>query len=219
MSLRDAFKRRVYAYGEFRDALSGVLRDRSLRRAGRLDPAFRERLMLAVTEVNGCRYCSFLHSRLALSSGMDDAEVRALLGGELEGSPEEQLPALMFAQHWAETRGRPSREAIDGLLQTYDRDTAGDIIAAIQSIMIGNLYGNTVDAFGARLRGRTVPERSLAELVAVLVGGVWIVPAVGLGMAWRWLTGRGSEPAHPIDVALRRAAEDRPKDPEPLRAA
>jgi hypothetical protein len=28
-------------------------------------PAFRERLMLAVTVVNGCRYCSYFHARQA----------------------------------------------------------------------------------------------------------------------------------------------------------
>jgi AhpD family alkylhydroperoxidase len=34
-------------------------------------PAFRERLMLAVTAVNCCRYCSFVHTRMALAAGME----------------------------------------------------------------------------------------------------------------------------------------------------
>ena len=215
MSIRDAFKRRVFSYGEFRQVLGGLLRDGALKRAGRLDSAFRERLMLAVTEVNGCPYCSFLHARLALSSGMSEAEVRALLGGDLEASPDDQLAGLMFAQHWAETRGRPTREALDGLLDTYDRETAGDIIAAIRSIMLGNLYGNTFDAFRWRLRGRTAPL-GLGEMVAVLVGGVWIVPGVAADMAWRWLARRGRS-EHPVDAALRCASED--TVPESLEAA
>ena len=31
---------------------------------------FRERLMLMVTEVNGCRYCSYGHSKAALAAGL-----------------------------------------------------------------------------------------------------------------------------------------------------
>ena len=38
---------------------------------GKLVPRpFRERLMLAVTAVYGCRYCSWLHTREALRSGI-----------------------------------------------------------------------------------------------------------------------------------------------------
>jgi len=211
MSLAETFKRRVYGYREFADALTEVLRDGVLRRAGQLDSAFRERLMLAVTEVNGCRYCSYLHSRVALGTGMDDAEVRALLAGELQSSPPEQLAGLMFAQHWAETRGRPSNDAVQRLLSEYGKETAGNIVAAVQSIMIGNLYGNTFDAFLWRLRARKVPERSLAELVAVLVGGVWIVPWAALRLGWRRLFGKRSA-EHPMDALLRRAVEDEPDD-------
>ena len=44
-------------------------------------PAFRERLMLAVTAVYGCRYCSYLHAKRGLKSGVDDEEATALLAG------------------------------------------------------------------------------------------------------------------------------------------
>ncbi len=218
MALADAFKRRVFSYAEFRDALRSIVRDGALPRAGQLDPAFRERLMLAVTEVNGCRYCSYLHARLALSSGMDEGEVRALLGGGLESSPQEQLPGLMFAQHYAETRGRPSREALERLVEVYGTDEAGNVIAAVQSIMLGNLYGNTFDALLWRLRLRPVPERSLAEIVGVLVGGLWIVPTAWAGMLWRRLKGRRAV-VDPVDAALRSATEGAAPDPEPRQAA
>ena len=39
-----------------------------------LSPAFRERLMLAVTAVYGCRYCSFAHAREAISKGVSQEE-------------------------------------------------------------------------------------------------------------------------------------------------
>ena len=34
-----------------------------------LDKQFIERIMLAVTEVNGCAICSYAHTRMALESG------------------------------------------------------------------------------------------------------------------------------------------------------
>ena len=45
--------------------------------------AFRERLMMVVTEVNGCRYCSYFHARAALAAGVSQEELRSLLGGNL----------------------------------------------------------------------------------------------------------------------------------------
>jgi len=212
MSLGETFKRRTYGYREFRDALGDILRNGVLRRAGQLDSAFRERLMLAVTEVNGCRYCSYLHSAVALRTGMDDAEVRALLAGELESSPQEQLAGLMFAQHWAETQGRPARDAVERLVTEYGSETAANIVAAVQSIMLGNLYGNTFDALLWRLRGRSVPERSFLEIIAVLLAGVWIAPVAWIGMAWRRLTGGAPAATHPIDNVRRLAIDDAPTE-------
>ncbi|MCK4314262.1 MAG: carboxymuconolactone decarboxylase family protein [Anaerolineae bacterium] len=41
-------------------------RIRAVMKQNLTSPAFRERLMLAVTAVNGCRYCSHVHAREAL---------------------------------------------------------------------------------------------------------------------------------------------------------
>ncbi len=47
--------------------------------------AFRERLMMVVTEVNGCRYCSYMHARLALSAGASQEELRQTVVGHHPG--------------------------------------------------------------------------------------------------------------------------------------
>lgn len=41
-----------------------------------LDKQFQERIMLAVTNVNGCPMCSYAHAKYALESGMSDEEVQ-----------------------------------------------------------------------------------------------------------------------------------------------
>ncbi len=79
-------------------------------RGRRVSAELRERLMLAVTEVNACRYCSWVHTRAALAAGVSEEEVRQLVGGEIGAAPEAERPALIYAQHWASTDARPEAE-------------------------------------------------------------------------------------------------------------
>jgi AhpD family alkylhydroperoxidase len=110
-----------------------------------LDPAFRERLMLVVTAVNGCRYCSYVHAREALAAGIAPQEIAALGRRMFEGSPPEEVPALLYAQHWAETNGAPDPAIRERIRQRYGRDARERIEAVLRVIRMGNLMGNTVD--------------------------------------------------------------------------
>ncbi|MHB0885394.1 MAG: carboxymuconolactone decarboxylase family protein [Bacillota bacterium] len=146
------FKRRVYHglgqfWGEFRYLLANRHKLRAVMRGGLVSFAFRERLMLAVTSVNRCRYCTYYHSKLALESGLEPAEMHSLLGGGFEGSPPEEAPALLYAQHWAETEGRPDPEAVRRLTETYGPEKAEAIDLVLRAIRMGNLSGNTFDYF------------------------------------------------------------------------
>jgi AhpD family alkylhydroperoxidase len=116
-----------------------------------LDAAFRERLMLAVTAVNGCRYCSFAHAKQALAEGINEREVRALQDGKLRDSPKEELPALLYAQHWAETVGSPDPTIRQRLTEIYGEDTLSVMELALRTIQMGNLSGNLIDYILFRL--------------------------------------------------------------------
>ncbi|MFH1466349.1 MAG: carboxymuconolactone decarboxylase family protein [Pseudomonadota bacterium] len=120
-------------------------RARAVARGRSLGHAFRERLMLAVTEVNGCRWCSWFHAREALRAGLPQEEVARLLGGELALAPAEEQPALLYAQHWAEADTRPAADARARLVEVYGEHKAIDIELAMRMIRIGNLWGNTLD--------------------------------------------------------------------------
>ncbi|NMC05213.1 MAG: carboxymuconolactone decarboxylase family protein [Candidatus Lokiarchaeota archaeon] len=136
-----------------------------------LTPQFREHVMLAVTAVNKCRYCSWVHSRLALQAGCSTADIEAFLGSDFSNAGKDELVALAFAQHYAEARGKPDLAAARKLLLTYGRERASAIMACIQTITIGNLTGNTLDAFRARLRGVHVEGGSLLlEFIVFLIG-------------------------------------------------
>jgi AhpD family alkylhydroperoxidase len=158
------FDRRFYhSLSAFSRDLGAIIvrwRDmRELMQGEIIDAAFRERLMLAVTAVNGCRYCSYAHARQALVTGIAGDEVKALLTGEVADSPAEELPALLYAQHWAESGGQPDPEVRVQLVETYGEETVQAIELSLQTIQWGNLSGNTFDyilnrlSFG-RLGGR-----------------------------------------------------------------
>jgi AhpD family alkylhydroperoxidase len=114
--------------------------------AGRRVPAdLRERLMLAVTEVNGCRYCSWVHTRAALRAGVPDDEVAQLVSGVVAAAPEAERPALIYAQHWASQDGAPDPDIRARVEERYGPETLLDYELAMRLIRVGNLWGNTLD--------------------------------------------------------------------------
>jgi AhpD family alkylhydroperoxidase len=118
---------------------------REVKNKGLLSPAFQERLMLAVTSVEGCRYCSYLHSRLALKGGISQEEIGRLLSGDFEDCPAGEALAVLYAQHWAESNARPDPEAVQKLQETYGSEKSEAIHLMLRMIRLGNLLGNTWD--------------------------------------------------------------------------
>ena len=101
--------------------------------------------MLAVTSVEGCRYCSYFHSKLALKDGISQEEIGQLLSGNIDGCPEEEVLAVIYAQHWAESNAHPDAEAVRKLQQVYGFEKSQAIHLMLRMIRLGNLLGNTWD--------------------------------------------------------------------------
>jgi AhpD family alkylhydroperoxidase len=111
-----------------------------------VSPAFRERVMLAVTQVNGCRYCSYVHSRLALRSGVSLQELADWAkGGIPEDTPDYEVVAVLYAQHWTESDACPDAGAVRRLIDVYGHERAGAIDIILRMIRVSNLTGNTWD--------------------------------------------------------------------------
>lgn len=145
-----SFKRRIYrSIGEFITDFRIIFSKRNdihiLMKGEMINKAFRERIMLAVTSVNQCRYCSYAHSRGALSKGILKEEIKSLAKGMFEGSPNEQIPALIYSEHWAETNGNPEESTREQVIQTYGNKKVELMELAMRMIRSGNLLGNTFD--------------------------------------------------------------------------
>lgn len=145
--------------------------------SGRVDRAFAERVMMAVTQVNGCRYCSFVHTKAALLSGVTSEEIRAISTHEFGQVPPDQIAALMFAQHYAGTGEHPDPEAWQRVIADYGLTAARDLMVYIRLISLANLWGNTFDAVLSRIAGRPVSDNSPWQELAVVFGWIVIVPA------------------------------------------
>jgi len=156
------FNRRTYhsfsnALSDVRKIMTSRKQLRPLIRGDLIGKPFRERLMLAVTSVNQCRYCSFAHRKMALTEGISYEEIQKLSNGNLDKCPEEELPALLYAQHWAEFEGKPEPEIVQHIQNIYGKDKALVIELIIRMINAANLAGNTLDLFLHKVFGERCP--------------------------------------------------------------
>ncbi len=62
---------------------------------------FKERIVLAVTEVNGCIMCSYVHTKLSLKAGLSNEDIKEILAGDLDGIPADESLAVLFAKDYA----------------------------------------------------------------------------------------------------------------------
>lgn len=143
--------------------------------------------MLAVTQVNGCRYCAYGHAKMALQAGVPEAEIQQLLQGEFGDLPASEVKALLFAEHYAETIGKPDLDVCAALIDTYGREVSSGILAYSRMIMIGNVLGNTLDAFLFRLRLRPVPDSHFLDEIGILLGSLLLIPIIGTYQGLRHL--------------------------------
>lgn len=134
-----------------------------------LSSKFIERLMLAVTEVNDCAICSYAHTKRALESGMSNEEIQKMLSGVMEDVPSYELEAVLFAQHYADTRAKPTRESWERIIEIYGESKAKGILGTIRSIMIGNTYGIPWSSFFNRLQGKPDPRSSLKYELSMML--------------------------------------------------
>lgn len=90
----EGFRKRFYRPRAFLRDLGDIMGHMSefkeTARSGRVSRAFAEKIMMAVTAVNGCRYCAYFHTKLALEEGIPPEEIERILASEIGDFPEEE---------------------------------------------------------------------------------------------------------------------------------
>jgi len=154
-----------------------------------VDENFRERIMLAVTQVNGCAACSWAHTRMALSQGMSSEEISSFLSGGEQYIKPEEAKAILFAQHFADTGGLPQQDAYQVIEKEYGPAKAKIILAAAQVMIVGNMYGIPLSALHSRLSGRPYTDSTLVYELCFLIAGLALIPFAVLHACARWIFG------------------------------
>jgi AhpD family alkylhydroperoxidase len=131
----------------------------------------REEIVLAVTLVNDCRYCAWGHTHIAIHNGVDMDELHHLLQtGKSSKLSDKDATAILFAQHYADVKGKIEENTKDKLNEFFTPWQVLEIMVSIYSILLGNCFGNIVDAFYHRLKGKKVAESYLwLEIPIVIV--------------------------------------------------
>lgn len=154
-----------------------------------LDKKFVERLQLAVTEVNGCPACSYQHTKMALRQGMSNEEISSFLSGGDDFINPDEAKAIVFAQHFADSKGFPKKYAYDAIVKEYGEEQACIILSAVQIMIAGNMYGIPYSAFQSRLKGQAYKDSSLLYELLMLFGGIVILPIAFVHGVLRGLVG------------------------------
>jgi AhpD family alkylhydroperoxidase len=141
-----------------------------------VDLQFVERLQLAITEVNGCAACSYQHTKMALKQGMSNEEISSFLSGADNFIRPEEAKAIMFAQHFADSRGFPKKYAYDSIVTEYGLKEARIILSASQMMIVGNMYGIPFSAFLSRLKGKPFKGSSMFYELGMLIVGLIFLP-------------------------------------------
>jgi len=149
-----------------------------------IDARSRERIVLAVTEVNGCRYTAWIHG--AWSEFLGDADT------------DEALDALLDYARASALAGVPI--TTDGLDATLPPDVVRAVRATVAVAEVSNLVGTTADGLGERLTGSRPlePLGTARDLVLVASALPFAVPAFAAAGVMRLAT-LVSPPMPPIE--------------------
>lgn len=135
-----------------------------------MNKKFKERIMLAVTEVNGCTMCSYIHTKIALSSGMSSENIQSILNGDTTCIPVDEAVGVLFGQHYADSKEHPTDEAIERLVTEYGFQKAELVLAACNMITMTNGMGTSMDYFYHRIQfKRNKQSNILIELLNPLL--------------------------------------------------
>lgn len=177
-----AFGKKIYTCRRFWADLCELIKKIPLLVAAflgeRISRAFASKLMLTVTAVNGCRYCSWFHTNVLLDKGVAGEEIRRILSLQIgERIAEYELTGIAYAEHYARSERNPDPETTKILKTSYGEEKANDILLFLELVYFANMVGNTFDAFLGRFRGQKSPGSSVfCEFMLFLLSSPMLIP-------------------------------------------
>ncbi|MEQ8584955.1 MAG: peroxidase-related enzyme [Thalassobaculaceae bacterium] len=126
-------------------ALEGYLGLHTALSKGALKPQTRERIALAVAQINGCDYCLSAHTYLGKNlAKLDDAEIAANRAGA--STDPKADAAVKFAVKLVRERGRVRAEDVEAVRLAGYGD--GEIVEIVAHVALNTLTNYVNEAFG-----------------------------------------------------------------------
>jgi AhpD family alkylhydroperoxidase len=154
----------------------------------RIEPALREAVMVAVADVNACRFCSYAHQMHALHHGLSEEDVALITAGSPALGDARLATATAYARERAEVGFAPVAAGQRGPLVAVLGARAADDVEVVARLMhAANMVANAMDALPARMGGRVPAGSRLRD--DLVLGAVAMVAIVVLtpvfAFAWR----------------------------------
>ena len=145
-----------------------------------IEAGFREELMLAVSKLNDCKYCTWGHHEWAHAAGISEDELDHIEHGDPEGIDRAKWVAISYVIAFvsSEDLNIPS-SLIREMRASYSAREIKEIELVARIMDVANRGANTWDAFQSRLKGK--PAHGSHILDEFLLSGVfWILAPVSL---------------------------------------
>lgn len=146
---------------------------------GRLPRALREKVVVAVAQVNACRMCEHAHSRMAREAGVSDAELAALENMDEHAFDRRTWLAVAHARDRvvADFAHITKDASQDALVEVLGPQTYRDVEDVARVMTVANRIANTLNALPDRLRGTPVSGSRLADELFInfmFLPGAWL---------------------------------------------
>jgi AhpD family alkylhydroperoxidase len=150
----------------------------------RMDPLFREEIMVAVARTNDCRFCNFVHGQWALAEGLTEESLERI------GQPgrEAQDPKRGLAQDYAQALaagdfGTVPSELEREMRKHFSKDQRRDIEAVARVMTVANRSANTLDALLSRRKGVPSGHSRLLDEMVIGAGFSLVYPVMMVVLA------------------------------------
>lgn len=146
---------------------------------------FKKKIILAVTQVNGCNFCSYVHSKHALKNGISQKEIDLLLSGDFGALSEQEAKAILFAQYYAESRASYDKEIYAKMETHLGKQKAKAVLGVIRKIMVANTYGIALELLQMRFSGKRDKQSHFVDEIGIVFGAFIMLPILLIQKAFK----------------------------------
>ena len=145
-----------------------------------IEAGFREELMLAVSKLNDCKYCSWGHHEWAHAAGVSEDELDHIEHGDSEGIERAKWVAISYVVALVQSDFKEvPPELREEMVANYTEHEIEEVELVAKIMDLANRAANTFDAMMSRMKGKPAHDSHILDEF-VLSGVFWVVAPVSI---------------------------------------